>query len=435
MAVLNSSTTFSIVHIAMMCRYVGVGLMVVAMGQYFEGNKRSWIMAGIGIALFILGHVMEYFTSESRVKRGVLSTVLLGSLLAVGVGLFIGGLLQFAVRPEQSVWLVPLGGALSLLGLVFSLDKEQWGHWKSYTLVAMALIGAGSLVAYQYFTQSQLGLGYTTINQPTPTPHIVNLESTPLPVPTTNTVETQNSTTQIGTGSAAFAKALPPKVMPSIDQLEAQFESLDEQTKAVERRTDSNDMNSNNVSVLTPDMVVAQAAQRDQLEAIISTELTAQSVATSQQSTPTPTPEAALAINSSTPATIMNEDAYSAPSAGQQGDSAKVARTIEINILDTLRYDPNRIMVPQHEHVKFVLHNNSLVKQDWTLGRAVELREFAKQRVLDPELPINTLLTLEPNQTKEVIWEFTEAGNVAFASLQSGHYKVGLVGQVIVLPR
>jgi uncharacterized cupredoxin-like copper-binding protein len=194
-------------------------------------------------------------------------------------------------------------------------------------------------------------------------------------------------------------------------------------------------MNSNNVSFLTPDMVVAQAAQRDQLETIISTELTAQSLATSQQSTPTPTPEAALAINSSTPATIMNEDAYSAPSAGQKGDSAKVARTIEINILDTLRYDPNRIMVPQHEHVKFVLHNNSLVKQDWTLGRAVELREFAKQRVLDPELPINTLLTLEPNQTKEVIWEFTEAGNVAFASLQSGHYKVGLVGQVIVLPR
>lgn len=433
MAVLNSSTTFSIVHIAMMCRYVGVGLMVVAMGQDFWGNKRSWIMAGIGIALFILGHMMEYFTSESRVKRGVLSTLLLGGLLAVGVGLFIGGLLQFAVRPEQSVWLVPLGGALSLLGLVFSLDKEQWGHWKSYTLVAMALIGAGSLVAYQYFTQSQLGLGYTTISQPTPP--IANLESTPLPVPTTNTVETQNSTTQIATGSAAFAKALPPKVMPSIDQLEAQFESREERTNAAEIMTYSNDMNSNNVSVLTPDMVVAQAAQHDQLEAIISTELTAQSLATSQQSTPIPTTEAALAISSSTPATIMNEDAYSAPSSGRQGDSAKVTRTIEINILDTLRYDPNRIMLPQHEHVKFVLHNNSLVKQDWTLGRAVELREFAKQRVLDPELPLNTLLTLEPNQTKEVIWEFTEAGNVAFASLQSGHYKVGLVGQVIVLPR
>lgn len=74
----------------------------------------------------------------------------LGALLGIGIGFFTGSLQHFPDSPARSVWVVPLGFALSLLGLALLNRESFFAQWR-YIVLSLVLVAAGSVGAYQFF--------------------------------------------------------------------------------------------------------------------------------------------------------------------------------------------------------------------------------------------------------------------------------------------
>ena len=62
---------------------------------------------------------------------------------------------------------------------------------------------------------------------------------------------------------------------------------------------------------------------------------------------------------------------------GDAGDAKAVKRTIEVRMLDTMRFEPNRIDVKQGETIRFVHKNDGKLMHEFIIGTAEELREHA----------------------------------------------------------
>lgn len=405
----GSSTTLSLQHIAMLCRYIGISFIAGAVSHGAFSNTRSLMTAGIGVVFFVLGQMIEYFTAERFNHNGLIKSLILGTVLAIGLGLFTGGLQHFPDSPDRSLWVVPLGFVMSLVALLWSVEQDTLGHWKSYASAAVVLVGAGSLAAHQYFKAYPDPLAHEHQDS---TPVALNSQTivhdSPMMVSTVNhphtPVSNDSSTALINQAS-----------MPTAEQIGAVLPS----------------------PLPTPEQVVAQAAEREQLEQLVGAELTGQASLEPTILTSAP-PQATVASSSrhlsKIPSFSSAQDHYSASAIGRYGEAAYVDRVVEITMLDSLRYEPNLIMVRQNETIRFVIHNRGLVKQDWTLGQSAPLRTLAQQLVLEPSTPVNPLLTLAPGHSGELIWQFTEVGNVDFASLQPGQYGAGMVGRVMVMP-
>src|SRR5881392_443727 len=63
---------------------------------------------------------------------------------------------------------------------------------------------------------------------------------------------------------------------------------------------------------------------------------------------------------------------------GKPGDPAKVSRTVEVDMADTMRFTPAYVTVKKGETVRFVVKNSGKVKHEMVLGTAKELREHAE---------------------------------------------------------
>jgi uncharacterized cupredoxin-like copper-binding protein len=119
---------------------------------------------------------------------------------------------------------------------------------------------------------------------------------------------------------------------------------------------------------------------------------------------------------------------------GRPGDLAKVKRTIAVEMLDTMRFSPSTIKVKQDETIKFVVKNSGKIKHEMVLGTKQALKEHAQVMKKNPEMEHADAnqVTVQPGQSGEVIWRFTQTGEVNFACLQPGHYDAGMKGAVKV---
>ncbi len=119
---------------------------------------------------------------------------------------------------------------------------------------------------------------------------------------------------------------------------------------------------------------------------------------------------------------------------GKPGTTAKAARTITVEMSDTMRYTPSDIQVKQGETVRFVIRNVGKVKHELSLGTEKELLEHLEQMKKFPDMEHDepSKVTLAPGKQGEIIWQFTKAGTVNFACLMPGHYEAGMKGAVKV---
>ena len=101
---------------------------------------------------------------------------------------------------------------------------------------------------------------------------------------------------------------------------------------------------------------------------------------------------------------------------------------------DAMRFKPANIEVKQNETVRLAVTNSGSVKHELVLGTAKELKEHYELMKKNPEMEHadSNMLTLAPGKSGEIIWRFTEAGEVDFACLQPGHYDAGMKGAVNV---
>lgn len=120
--------------------------------------------------------------------------------------------------------------------------------------------------------------------------------------------------------------------------------------------------------------------------------------------------------------------------AGQPGQAAKVSRTVQVDMADTMRFTPANFTVKQGETIRFVVKNSGQVKHEFVLGGEKELKAHYAQMMKFPEMEHDdpNMTTVAPGKTGEVIWQFTKAGPVDFACLLPGHYDAGMKGLIKV---
>ena len=119
---------------------------------------------------------------------------------------------------------------------------------------------------------------------------------------------------------------------------------------------------------------------------------------------------------------------------GKPGVAAKVTRTINVDMADSMRFTPADITVKQGETVRFVIKNSGQIKHELVLGTEKELKEHYEAMKKNPEMEHAdpNMVTLAAGKTGEIVWQFTKAGKVDFGCLQPGHYDAGMKGAVKV---
>lgn len=131
---------------------------------------------------------------------------------------------------------------------------------------------------------------------------------------------------------------------------------------------------------------------------------------------------------------FANGDHAESDAIGKPGKVANAKRTITVDMLDSMRFTPDSIMVKQGETIKFIVKNSGKVKHEMVLGTEKELKKHYEVMKKTPEMEHadENQITVQPGKSGEIIWQFTKAGKVNFACLQLGHYDAGMVGVVMV---
>lgn len=119
---------------------------------------------------------------------------------------------------------------------------------------------------------------------------------------------------------------------------------------------------------------------------------------------------------------------------GKPGDAAKVTRTINVEMNDSMRFKPASINVKRGETIKFVLKNTGKLEHEFVLGQAKSLQEHAElmRKFPDMEHAEPNQIEVDPGQSGELVWQFTKAGKFDFACLIPGHFEAGMKGKVAV---
>ena len=122
---------------------------------------------------------------------------------------------------------------------------------------------------------------------------------------------------------------------------------------------------------------------------------------------------------------------------GEPGVASKVSRTIQVDMINGMRFIPSDIQVKQGETIRFVLKNTDSVKHEFSLSTKHELLEHYEvmKKFPDMEHDEPNKISLAPGKQGEVIWKFTKAGAVDFACLHVGHFDAGMKGLVKVAAR
>ena len=71
---------------------------------------------------------------------------------------------------------------------------------------------------------------------------------------------------------------------------------------------------------------------------------------------------------------------------GKPGDSAKVSRTISVDMSDTMRFSPANFSVKQNKTIRFLVKNSGKVKHEFVLGTEKELKEHYELMKKNPEM-------------------------------------------------
>ena len=119
---------------------------------------------------------------------------------------------------------------------------------------------------------------------------------------------------------------------------------------------------------------------------------------------------------------------------GIAGDAKAARRTIEVRMLDSMRFEPDRIDVRLGETVRFVHRNIGKVMHEFVIGTRSENAKHAELMIKFPDMEHDEpyMAHVPPGNTGELVWTFNRAGTFEFACLIAGHYQAGMVGTIVV---
>jgi uncharacterized cupredoxin-like copper-binding protein len=146
------TTSFQTQHSAMLLKYSGISFISGAVNHGFFSGERSLWTAAVGIVLFVAGAWMEHRSQNNT--QSLIESLWVGTLLSIGLGFFTGGLQHFPDSPARSAWVVPLGFAISILALMFTLKMRMQRALMVYSLSLGLAVSASSWAAYEAFVRN-----------------------------------------------------------------------------------------------------------------------------------------------------------------------------------------------------------------------------------------------------------------------------------------
>lgn len=165
-------------------------------------------------------------------------------------------------------------------------------------------------------------------------------------------------------------------------------------------------------------------------------------------------PAIALAFALSTPAFAAgsHKGGHDYSQIGEPGKASEVSRTVEV-VMGDIYFEPEEIAVLKGETIRFVVRNDGAIVHEFNIGtpdmhlahqeemqmmvdHGVILGDRLDRAAMKMKMPDgstmehddpNTLL-LEPGETAEIIWKFSEPLQLEFACNVPGHYDAGMAG-------
>jgi uncharacterized cupredoxin-like copper-binding protein len=122
---------------------------------------------------------------------------------------------------------------------------------------------------------------------------------------------------------------------------------------------------------------------------------------------------------------------------GHAGDPAHADTTIDIEALDTLKFDPAAVTVKRGDTVTFKVHNAGQMPHEFVLGTQQVQDEHEREMQASPSMGGGlhdeaNAITISAGQTKDLTWTFTALGSVIYGCHEPGHYAAGMKGTVTV---
>jgi hypothetical protein len=110
--------SFATTHTATLLKYGGISFIAGAVNHGMFSESRSLITAAFGVCFYLLGSWLEMRLQDAQ-RLSWADVLGVGIVSSIGLGFFTGGLQHFPDSPDRSVWVVPLGFALSLLAMYY----------------------------------------------------------------------------------------------------------------------------------------------------------------------------------------------------------------------------------------------------------------------------------------------------------------------------
>ena len=119
---------------------------------------------------------------------------------------------------------------------------------------------------------------------------------------------------------------------------------------------------------------------------------------------------------------------------GIAGDAEQVSRTIDMSMMDSMKFHPSTLNIKQGETIRFTAKNDGQVLHEFVLGTTETNDKHAEMMVkfqgMEHDEPYMT--HVGAGKEGEIIWTFNREGNFDFACLIAGHYQAGMKGTILV---
>jgi uncharacterized cupredoxin-like copper-binding protein len=158
--------SFATNHTATLLKYGGISFIAGAVNHGMFSETRSVITASFGVCFYLLGSWLEMRVQDAQ-RQSWADVLGVGIVSSIGLGFFTGGLQHFPDSPDRSVWVVPLGFALSLLAMYYMdwRTRMSVNRLITYALFSIAVVSACSALAWtQLVGQAAEGHGHAHVS-------------------------------------------------------------------------------------------------------------------------------------------------------------------------------------------------------------------------------------------------------------------------------